>query len=141
MRLRKERMLFAVLLLFFFACRSKKESMSGEYVRMQIEPVQCLGNPWEQDWLEVHGMKYEDYPRGRPRQLEAEEKEIIRSFFEKEGIRIYKIEGIPFPDSVMVCDACDCPQGYTLEVWAAPGDTARLRTFGFKIFKETRNGE
>lgn len=141
MRLRKEFMPLVILLLFAFACRSNKARMGDKYIEMKMEPVQCLGNPWEQDWLKKHEMKYEDYPRGKPRELEAEEKEIIRSFFENEGIRIFKIEGIPFPDSVMICDACDCPQGYTLKVFTIPSDTARLRSFGFKIDNEAKNGE
>ncbi len=137
----KDLMILAALLLLFFACRSNKEGNAREKIWMQTEPVQCLGNPWEQDWLATKGRKYEDYPKGDPRVLEEAEKEIIRSFFEKEGIRIYKVEGVSFPDSVMLCDACDCPQGYTLNVLIAPADSARLRNFGFRIKKEAEDGK
>ncbi len=129
------------LFILFFACRSGRDREKAAGIMMQMEPVQCLGNPWEQDWLQAEGRKYEDYPLGNPRVLEEAEKEIIRSFFEKEGIRLYKLEGIPFPDSLMLCDACECPRGYTLVIEAAPADTARLRSFGFSMKKELEDGK
>ena len=31
---------------------------------VSIDPIQCLGNPWEQDWLKEEGHTYKDYPKG-----------------------------------------------------------------------------
>ena len=39
------------------ACRDDEEGQ----VWVSIDPIQCLGNPWEQDWLLTH--EYDEYPK------------------------------------------------------------------------------
>ena len=54
---------------------------------VEIDPIQCLGNPWEVDWLQSHGDDYSAYPRDtQTPELEQEEIEIIKN--EKDGFAV-----------------------------------------------------
>ena len=39
-------------------------------VWVTIDPIQCLSNPWEQDWLASHDNDYDAYPRDEESRLE-----------------------------------------------------------------------
>ncbi len=114
------------------SCRNMQNQQSPHGVWMKTEPIQCLGNPWEKAWLEAHRGAYDEYPNGHPRRVEEEEKRIIRDFFESQGIHVLKVEAVPFPDDAMVCEACDCPQGYTLYILTDKEGAEKLEQFGFR---------
>jgi len=133
---------FMLLICMASSCRNTQTQQATTEIWMEIEPVQCLGNLWEKAWLEKHSGAYDQYPKGHPRKVEEAEKVIIRDFFESQGIRVIKVEAVPFPDDVMVCDACDCPQGYTLYILTDKEGAEKLKKFNFKesTFKESENG-
>lgn len=137
---RTVRLLMFILLIGMIlpvSCKAVKQSASAsDTVWLQTDPVQCLGNPWEKAWLEAHDGEYEAYPIGNPREVEAKEAEVIRSFFEKQGIAILEVESKPYPEGAMVCDACSCPQGYTLYLQVREKDMEALKQFDFKLSEE-----
>lgn len=100
-------------------------------VWMSTDPIQCLGNPWEKDWISQPGNKYENYPVGHPAKIEKEEVEIIKGYFNKKGIYLAAVESKPYPDNAIVCDACECPVGYTLLVKIPENLSEKLLGMGF----------
>ena len=72
-----------------------------------IEPIQCLGNSWERDWLERHGNNYGGYPRDMDSQ-----KTIIWEYYGRLGIGVDAV--VSRPKYQVTCDACGCPRGDTL---------------------------
>lgn len=129
------RLLTCLLLIGLWSCNNSKESAQqaqAETMWMVTQPVQCLGNPWEEAWLLANDQKAAAYPRGEVRIVEAEEAAIIRQFFEEQGITVYAVKGIPFPEGTMVCDACHCPQGYDLYVQVKSADRGTMQEqYGF----------
>ncbi len=69
---------------------------------LYIEPIQCLGNPWEQEWLKTHD--YEEYPQNKSEQLK-----IVTDYYHEQGVDIHDIYSRIVYDAV--CDACSCPTG------------------------------
>ena len=130
------RLLTGLLLIGLWSCNNSKESAQqapAETIWMVTQPVQCLGNPWEEAWLLANDQKAAAYPRGEVRVVEAEEAAIIRQFFEDKGIAVYAVKGVPFPEGTMVCDACHCPQGYDLYLQVHPDKQHQLQEeYGFK---------
>jgi hypothetical protein len=89
-----------------------------------IDPIQCMLNPWEQEWLEEH--PGEMYP------LELEEMlPIIIDYYEKLGIRIYESKIMWTHNSV--CLACSCPAGYTVYFQVSRWDVRRMLDLGFRV--------
>ena len=43
------------------ATKTAKNVLTQTWVA--IEPIQCLGNPWEQDWLDNNNGEYDAYPK------------------------------------------------------------------------------
>ncbi len=97
---------------------------------MSIAPIQCLGNPWEQDWLASHDNDYGAYPRDLSRPgLEEEEKEIIQSYYQRLGVPIESLATTEWDGAV--CLACSCPQGYTLYVLIADVHEETMLNLGY----------
>lgn len=67
-----------------------------------IDPIQCLGNPWERAWLGNHD--YDEYPRDEEQRLK-----IFSDFFEAQGVTIYELYTTIWAE--VVCGACSCPTG------------------------------
>ena len=101
-------------------------------VWVQTDPVQCLENPWEQWWMIQH--PEEEYPKGLPRSIESAEQAIIIEFFSKTGVIIGDVLSIPYPEDAAICDACTCPDGYTLYL-QIPEDKVDFmsRQFNFQL--------
>ncbi|UCG50428.1 MAG: hypothetical protein JSW58_09440 [Candidatus Latescibacterota bacterium] len=97
------------------------------------DPIQCLGNPWEQDWLEAHGGDYEAYPRDPSTPgLEPEEEEIITEYYDREhDVKIFDIETAETYEGV--CRACSCPQGYTLYLLIPTLDVETMLDLGYTL--------
>ena len=87
-----------VIIVTSTACHEDEE----EQVWVTIDPIQCLGNPWEQDWLLTH--EYDEYPKDQDGRLR-----IFREFFEAQEVIVHGIE-VTFPYDV-TCAACACPRG------------------------------
>jgi hypothetical protein len=93
---------------------------------MAIDPIQCMRNPWEQDWLAVHGGD----PTGYPTDL-ADQVPIIRDYYEGQGIEILDIKAaVTYTD---VCYTCDCPDGYTVWMKVETRDANALTDMGFRV--------
>ncbi len=93
---------------------------------VEIDPIQCLGNPWEIDWLKDN----DDYPRDvHTLELEQGEEDIIKEYYLKQGVSILKVESEWTHD--IVCEACSCPQGYTLYLLVS--DVDKMIKLGHKI--------
>jgi hypothetical protein len=96
------------------------------------DPIQCLGNPWERDWLESHDGDYRSYPRDPVTPgLEPQEEEIIREFYDRLGISIIEIETAQTYDQV--CLACSCPQGYTLYLLVPGSNVQAMLDLGYRL--------
>lgn len=97
---------------------------------MSISPIQCLGNPWEQDWLASHDDDYESYPADPSKPgLEPGEKAVIRKYYEGQGVRIIQLDSKQWDGAV--CLACSCPAGYTLLASVDMVDRKRMLELGF----------
>lgn len=97
---------------------------------MSIAPSQCLGNAWEQDWLASHDNDYGAYPYDLSKPgLEEEEKEIIRSYYQHQGVPIEELATTEWGGDV--CLACSCPQGYTMFVLLAEVHEETMMDLGF----------
>ena len=106
---------------------------------VEIDPVQCLGNSWELDWIKNNPNK--EYPRGHILVIEKEEKEIIKNYYEKQGISILNIKSEEYTPDFAVCEFCSCPQGYTLYIQINKKDLQAIleqesySENNFKLFK------
>jgi hypothetical protein len=87
-------------------------------------PVQCLGNPWQQEWLKQSGNNHDNYPRER-------EQEVLAEFFLKRGAVIYGYRKEQVWDAT--CAACSCPEGNVLAVRIHQDDLAFFEQFGFRL--------
>lgn len=90
---------------------------------VSIDPIQCMGNSWEQDWLLTH--EYDEYPKDQGDQLR-----IFREFFEEQGVSIHDTE-VTFPYSV-TCDGCACPRGDRISGLIDEADLPTMLEWGFR---------
>lgn len=94
--------------------------------------MQCLGNPWEQDWLERNDWDYDAYPRDPTRfGLEPQEFEIIQDYYDSEGVVVF--DGQTAPKYNNVCLACSCPEGHTLYLLVREQDVAVMVGWGYRV--------
>ena len=97
-----------------------------------IEPIQCLGNPWEQDWLENNNGDYHSYPKDPTTPgLEPEELEIIQDYYERQGVTVF--DGKNIPKYEQVCLACSCPEGHTLYLLVRDQDVETMVALGYRV--------
>ncbi len=95
------------------------------------EPIQCLGNPWEQDWLKSHDGDYASYPKDPTRPgLEPEEIEIIKDFYRRQGVVVFEVD--TRPKYLAVCAACLCPEGHTLYLRVRLEDLETMLALGYR---------
>jgi hypothetical protein len=102
---------------------------------MMIDPVQCLENPWEKEWKENNPGN--DYPRGDLLVIENDEKLIIEEYFKSKGVNVLDVKSETyterFGEPVSVCEACTCPQGYTLYIQTDITGLSILGVLGFSV--------
>ncbi len=91
-----------------------------------IDPVQCLQNPWELDWLASHANDYLAYPREIDSQLI-----IIRLYYAGLGVDVD--EALSIPNGLGVCDACSCPRGDTIYLHVRDRDLRTMLILGFRV--------
>ncbi len=125
----KARMIIAsaLILILLSGCKPTdpvKLPTCGNCTWVAIDPIQCMGNPWEQEWLEEH--PGEMYP------LELEEMlPIIIDYYERQGVEI-------FDSRIMwthysVCLACSCPAGYTVYFQVPRWNVHTMLDMGFRV--------
>ena len=117
-----------IILIFIAGCNVQNQSnpTQSKQVRMQINPVQCLGNPWERDWLNSHSNDYNLYKN-------SNEFDVIKDYYKKQGIVIFDVRKERTME--IVCDACSCPRGDTIYVSISDSDAGKMLNLGFKMSK------
>jgi len=105
----------------------------GNKVWVAIEPIQCLGNSWEQDWLEKNDNNYSGYPRDREGEFA-----VIKAYFEGIGVEVHALASRPKYD--IVCCACSCARGDTLYLLVNLRDVDRVEDMGFRCEAPTKLG-
>ena len=96
----------------------------ADRVWVAIHPVQCLDNPWEQDWLATHHNRAWKYPRQK-------ESAILRAYFRKNGIQILELMVKPYQQSEPICRTCNCARGDTLLLLIRAEDSPRMGRWGY----------
>ncbi|MGI0040921.1 MAG: hypothetical protein ACRD94_03035, partial [Nitrosopumilaceae archaeon] len=102
--------------------------LTGQKTWVEIDPIQCGGNPWEIDWLESHPNDFSIYAR----LITNEKIDLIKNYYKKQDIEIFDVKSFPWED-VAVCEACSCPAGYTLYLLVSDYDVQMMQELGFKI--------
>ncbi len=96
-----------------------------------LEPVQCLGNPWEQDWLSQDGHDPESYPKNPTlKGLEPAEFDIVRNFYLVHGVEV--LDSAWAPKFEVVCMACSCPEGHTMFLLVRARDVEAMHALGYR---------
>ncbi|MBI2675030.1 MAG: hypothetical protein HYX24_01120 [Candidatus Aenigmarchaeota archaeon] len=126
--------LLSASFMFFQSINPVLLSRQAGRIWMETDPVQCLGNPWEIDWLKSNNMDFYSYPKSsKTPELEPSEIEIIKDYYKKQKITIFDIKSKQTHE--IVCRACSCPEGYTLYLLVSDSDIIKMQEFGYKISK------
>ena len=89
---------------------------------VEIDPIQCGGNPWEL-WQQETGVAYD-----------MSEPDIIKLYYrEKENIEISEVKSRQTHD--IVCEACICPRGDTLYLLVNNSSVQQMLSLGYQISK------
>ena len=90
-------------------------------VWLQIDPIQCQGNPWEQ------GVE----PNTAGENAKVREERLVRDYLMKS----FSIKLVGFKQTQVyenVCDACSCPRGDRIEIQVAE---SAVETLALKAWK------
>lgn len=96
----------------------------GALVWVEAMPLQCLSNPWQQEWLQGHGNDPSQYPHER-------ERDILRLYFLKRGVDFAEYRAESVADAV--CAACTCPAGYAAFLQISQQDLPVFEQHGFRL--------
>jgi len=113
----------------YFTPKKEKIIIDEKNTWINMDPIQCLGNPWEFDWLKKNNNQYSKYPIGNPRKIENQEIKIIKEFYKNQNINIFDIKSTSL--NVDTCSACSCPQGYKLYVSVSKEDAEKMVRMGW----------
>ncbi|MFH0715069.1 MAG: hypothetical protein V1847_04840 [Candidatus Diapherotrites archaeon] len=92
---------------------------------MQLEPVQCRGNPWQQwyDRLEIA------LPPGE--QETTFDEQALKLYYEREhDISILNIQKL-YQEGIGRCEACSCGEGYYYQAKVSRTDAQKLRALNW----------
>lgn len=116
-----KRTVFSILLI----CISVQSCGEKDLVWVFIDPIQCMGNPWEQARLKEYG-------NNQPGRLTPEEElDLIEEYYEDQGVTIYRVKRT-YPYNA-TCDACSCPRGDRIHCSVRERDIDRLLEMGFTV--------
>ena len=91
------------------------------------DPVQCLGNPWEIDWLEKHEKDNSAWS-----ELSPEEKvDVFVEYYSEFGIEIKSVQKSFLEEDV--CAACSCPRGDRFHCLIDKQDLDEMLELGFSL--------
>lgn len=103
--------------------KNENDSNSSQKVLLSISPIQCGENSW-QKW---HSSLNRTYIRA------PTEKEILTEYFRTvQNIEILDFKNIPAKPGTIVCAACNCSRGDTIEVLVSEKDKAKMIELGWK---------
>lgn len=100
--------------------------VGGDATEVAYDPIQCQGNPWEEDWLLAHpnDPNAQEY-------VKAHDLSLFKAYYEREAdVEIFEVKKETVHQAV--CLACSCPRGDRLTVTVAAEDVAKLLEMGFK---------
>ncbi len=118
--------LTSVLLIFLPSCDNGVGLFKPGRTWVATNPIQCLGNPWEADWLERHDNDYQSYPRDSVSRYA-----IIREYYSRLGVEITDVISIVVYE--VVCTACSCPTGDALYLHVRDEDVGTMTSLGFRV--------
>ena len=127
--------IIAIIFISFIYLVANKEKLIEDNIPdekniwVSMNPIKCLGNPWEFDWLKKNQGKYEQYPIGDTKKIDENEIEIIKKFYRDEKINIFDIKSNPIEEDI--CTACNCPQGYKLYILISEKDVEKMTNIGW----------
>lgn len=120
---------FSILIVLGTSCKSNKPSGPVKYpqtsekkIWMSIDPIQCLGNPWD---------KMVDRTAKDTREAE---KQAMFKYYGQRGIIVYDYGWEQTHE--FVCEACDCPRGDTINLYVKEEDIGKMRSMGFRLIGE-----
>lgn len=94
---------------------------------MSIDPVQCLGNDWELDWLSKNNNNFDLWAQ----MTEEEQLQVFKEYFENRGVVIHDMDVTqPYEE---VCLECDCPRGDRIHVLVDDAHLNQLLSWGFVL--------
>ena len=114
-----------LLIIGLFLIITSCEKITDERVWVAVDPVQCMGNAWEKDWLEENN---DDYELWRTFTI-GDELDIIEKYYEELGIIIYDIKQENVYD--ITCEACGCPRGDRISCFINKSDVGQMLEWGF----------
>lgn len=92
----------------------EKPTQTENTVWMEMNPVQCMGNPWEQ----MSGY------------VKKEEADFVMKHFSGKGVSVKKVV---FKKTMeYVCEACSCPRGDTMYLLIERASESKMADLGFK---------
>lgn len=102
---------------------------------LEKNPIKCLGNAWEFNWLVNHPNKYNEYPSNNPNSISSEEIKILKDYYKLKNINIINTKSTLLKNTdtsnLKPCDLCSCPQGYTLYISTDVEGAKRLLKLGW----------
>ena len=114
---------FAIPILWIGMIAAAKSIPSNDKVWVIVRPVQCLGNPWEKEWLAHHPHQDAKYPR-------AKELDLMRKFFSKKQVRIHDVRRKPY-EGQGVCQTCACARGDVFYFLIYAEDVPQMVNMGY----------
>jgi hypothetical protein len=97
------------------------------YTWVSIDTIQCMGNPWEQDWIEKHDDNYDLWHD----LSEAEKMDVFKNYYEKQGVTIYDLKRTwPYETT---CHACACKRGDRFYCYIEDADVDAMLNRGFVL--------
>ena len=115
----KYTLLICAIFLFLVSC-----DKGPEKELVYIDPIQCLGNPWDIEWLEFHD--YDEYP-----QMESGRLQIFTDYYEKQGVEMTDVRSEWILGGE--CAACSCPTGERFYCMVDERDVDFLLESGFYL--------
>ncbi len=86
-------------------CNRIFDAEDADNYYVTIDPIQCLGNPWEVDWLEKN-----DYDTlGWAALSDGKQIDVFIQYYDNLGISIKEVEVSDIGGES--CAACTCPRG------------------------------
>ncbi|MCX6799964.1 MAG: hypothetical protein NT091_02350 [Candidatus Falkowbacteria bacterium] len=103
---------------------------------VEMNPIKCLGNSWEFDWLMSHSGQYANYPKETSEKISLAEINILKNFFKKNNIELTDVKSVALKDqansTIKLCETCNCPQGYTLYAQIKKESLKNMLELGWK---------
>lgn len=102
-------------------------SLNEQTIWVQIKTIMC--NPWDKDitqWYQSHN---------QTKVSESQGLEIIKNYYQKQGISVFNAKYVNWRPHTLSCDACGCDSGLALHLLVSNSDLVKLEKQGFSTVK------